>query len=91
MGRLICYVWIVFVTGTLVVLRAMSFPVTKAHPAKVMLATVALHVIAATIFLNANMALWALKQQGRLIKLKNMANTNYKCINQVEFYDLKIW
>jgi len=38
-----------------------SFPVAKAHPAEVMLATVALHVVAATVLLNAYMALGALK------------------------------
>jgi len=42
-------------------------PVPKAHPAEVVLATVALHVVAAAVLLNANMALWALKPRNLIL------------------------
>lgn len=49
MDRFVGYVRILFVTGTLVIFRSVSFPVSKAHPAKVELAVVALHVVATPI------------------------------------------
>jgi hypothetical protein len=45
------------------------FPVTQAHPAKVVLAPVALHMIAATILLYTNLAL------GTNLKHKSMLTT----------------
>lgn len=56
-GRLIGNVWILFVARTLVVLGAVRLPVAHAHPAKVVLAVEALHVIAAAVLLNADVAL----------------------------------
>lgn len=55
-------VWIFFVTRTLVILTTMCFPIPKAHPAEVVLTIVALHVIAATILLYADMTFWTLKE-----------------------------
>ena len=40
----------------------MRFPVSKAHPAEVVLAVVALHVVAAAVFLDADAALRTLKR-----------------------------
>lgn len=53
---------ILLVATALIVLRSMSFPVAQAHPAEIMSAGATLHVIAATIFLNANLALRAILQ-----------------------------
>ena len=41
----------------------MRFPVTKAHPAEVVFAVVALHVIAATVLLDADAAFRTLKNR----------------------------
>ena len=40
----------------------MRLPVSKAHPAKVVLAVITLHMIATPILLYANVAFWALKK-----------------------------
>jgi hypothetical protein len=67
--RLVCYVWIVLVAGALIVLGAVRLPVPKAHPAEVVLTTVALHVVAAAVLLDANMALWALQSTQNFMRL----------------------
>lgn len=65
MGRLICNIWILLVPGALVVLRPVSSPVAQAHPTEVVLAVVALHVVAAAVLLDANIALGAVLGVGR--------------------------
>ena len=62
MGRLVCYVRIFFVSWTLVIFRAMCFPIAQAHPTEVMFTVVTLHVITTTIFLNTDVAFWALRE-----------------------------
>lgn len=59
MNRLIRYIWIVFVPGTLIILRTVRLPITQTHPAKIMFAIVTLHVITTSIFLYTNVTLWA--------------------------------
>lgn len=54
----------------------MGFPTAKTHPTKVLLAIIALHVVAATILLNAYVALWAL----RLKKIKNTLKKHIKSL-----------
>lgn len=54
-------VWVLFVSGTLIVLWTMGFPVSQAHPAEVMFAVITLHVIAAPILLNADVTTRTLK------------------------------
>jgi hypothetical protein len=49
--------------GALVVLGAVRFPVAEAHPAEVVLAVVALHVVAAAVLLDADAALRALQNR----------------------------
>jgi len=51
------------VARTLVILRSVCFPIAEAHPAELVPAVVALHVVAAPILLNADMALRALRTQ----------------------------
>ena len=55
--RLIRNVRILLVTRATVVLGAMSLPVAKTHPAEIVLAAIALHMVAASIFLYTNLAL----------------------------------
>jgi hypothetical protein len=50
----------------LVVLRPMRLPVPKAHPAEVVLAVVALHVVAAAVLLDADAALRTLKKNTKV-------------------------
>ena len=45
----------------------MGLPVAEAHPAEVVLAVEALHVVAAAVLLDADAALWALKKQVTLV------------------------
>jgi len=52
-------VWILLVSRTFVILRSVRFPVSKTHPAKVVLTVVTLHMIAAAVFLNADVTPWA--------------------------------
>ena len=47
-------IWIFFVTWTLVVFRSMCLPVPQAHPAKILFAIEALHMIAPSILLDAD-------------------------------------
>ena len=56
-------VWIFFISRAFVVFRAVCFPVSEAHPAEIMFAIIALHVIAATILLYADVAFGTLQQQ----------------------------
>lgn len=60
MGRLMGNVWVLLVAGTLVILRAVSLPAAKTHPAEVMLTVAALHVVTATILLYADVTLGTL-------------------------------
>jgi hypothetical protein len=53
----------------LVVLRPMRLPVPKAHPAEVVLAVVALHVVAAAVLLDADAALRTLKKHNGFIPM----------------------
>ena len=62
------YVWIFFVSGAFVILRPVSLPITKTHPTEVVFTMVTLHMIATPVFLNANVALRALKKE----KLKKL-------------------
>ena len=50
---------ILFVPRAFVILRSVTFPVTQTHPAEIVLATEALHMIAAAVLLNAYMTLGA--------------------------------
>lgn len=59
-NALVCDVRIFLVTRAFVILATMCFPISKAHPAKVMLTIVTLHVIATTILLYADMTFWTL-------------------------------
>lgn len=56
MGRFIGNVRILFVARTLVVLGAVRLPVADAHPAEIVLTVEALHVIAAAVLLDADVA-----------------------------------
>lgn len=53
---------ILLVATAFVVLGTMGFPIAQAHPAEIMSTCTTLHVIAATVFLNANLALGAVLQ-----------------------------
>lgn len=48
---------IFFIPRAFVVLRTMCLPISEAHPAKVVLAVEALHVITATVLLDADVTL----------------------------------
>jgi len=52
-----------FLPAAFVVFRAMTLPISEAHPTEVVLARVALHVVAAAIFLYAYAAFWTLKRK----------------------------
>ena len=58
-GRLVSHVRVLLVARAAVVLGAVRLPIAKAHPAKVVLATVALHVIAPSVLLYTDLALGA--------------------------------
>lgn len=62
MLAIISQIRILLVATALVVLRSMGFPIAQAHPAEIMSTCTTLHVIAATIFLNAYLALGAVLQ-----------------------------
>ena len=51
-------VGILFVARTAVIFRTVSLPVSQAHPTKVVLTSIALHVIASAILFDAYLALW---------------------------------
>ena len=55
--RFIGHIWILLVARTPVVFGSVRLPIAQAHPAKVVLATVALHMITAAVLLYANLAL----------------------------------
>lgn len=57
MHGLVRNIWIFLVARTLVVLGTVSLPVTETHPAKVVLAVEALHMIAAPVLLDADVTL----------------------------------
>lgn len=61
MCRLVSNVRVFFVARTLIVLGSMGLPTSETHPTEVVFAVVALHVVAAPVLFNADMALWALK------------------------------
>lgn len=56
------------VSGAFIILTAMGLPIAQTHPAKFMLTVVTLHVIAAAVFLYANVALWTLKSTYQTIE-----------------------
>lgn len=56
--RLVGDIRVLLVARALVVLAAVRLPVAHAHPAEVVLAVEALHVIAAAVLLDANVTLW---------------------------------
>lgn len=58
--RLVCYIRILLVAGALVVLGAVILPVTQTHPAEIVFTVVALHMIAAAILLDADIAFGAI-------------------------------
>jgi len=62
MNALVRDVRILLVTRAFVILATMCFPISKAHPAKVMLTIVTLHMIAATILFYADMTFWTLQK-----------------------------
>lgn len=64
MDRFVGYVRVLFVAGTLVIFRSMSFPVSKAHPAKIKLAIIALHVIATSILFYTYVAVGTVLRMG---------------------------
>lgn len=66
MSRLVSNVRVLFIPRTLVVLGAVSLPAAEAHPAKVVFAVIALHVVAASVLLDTNVTFRALKQQKTL-------------------------
>ena len=47
----------------------MSLPITKTHPTEVVFTMVTLHMIATPVFLNANVALRALKKKRNIEKI----------------------
>lgn len=55
-------IWILLVTRAFVIFATMCFPISKAHPAEVMLTIVTLHMIAATVLLYADMTFWTLQK-----------------------------
>lgn len=57
MYRFMGDVWILPISRALVVFGTVRLPIAQAHPAEVVLARVALHVVAATVLLDANVAL----------------------------------
>lgn len=61
-GAFVGNVGVFLVAGALVVLGSVSLPVPQAHPAEVVLAMVALHVVAAAVLLDADIALGALQK-----------------------------
>lgn len=73
---LIGNVRILFVARALVVFRSVALPVPKTHPAKVVFAVVALHMVTSSILLNANMTLWTLKEE-HLIHHYSTINPNF--------------
>lgn len=60
----------------------MSFPVPKAHPTEVMFTVVALHMITASILLNANVAFGALY---KIMKDKLVAHSSKIILRALEF------
>ena len=54
-------VWVLFVSGTLIILWTVGFPVSQAHPAEVMFTVITLHMIAASILLNTDVTTRTLK------------------------------
>lgn len=52
---------ILLVTWAFVILATMCFPIPKTHPAEIVFTIVTLHVIATTVFLNADVTLWTLQ------------------------------
>lgn len=52
---------IFLVTRAFVILATMCFPISKAHPAEVVLTIVTLHMIATAVLLNADVTLWTLQ------------------------------
>ena len=63
MDRLICNVRVFLIPGTLIILRPMIFPISETHPAEVMFTIVALHMIASTILLDADVTFRALSKK----------------------------
>ena len=57
MHRLVGNVWVFLVPRALVILGTVRLPVAEAHPAKVVLAVEALHVIAAAVLFDADVTL----------------------------------
>lgn len=60
MHRFVCNIWVLFVSRALVIFGAVTLPIAQAHPAEIVFTTKALHVIAATILLDANVTLWTI-------------------------------
>lgn len=58
-GGLVGDVWVFFVAGAFIVFGAVGFPVAQAHPAEVVFAVVALHVVAAAVLLDTDVAFGA--------------------------------
>lgn len=61
--RLVSDVRVLLVARTLVILRAVRLPAAEAHPAEAVLAIVALHVIAAAVLFDADVAFRALQRK----------------------------
>ena len=66
-----------YVPRALVVFRPVSPPVAETHPAEVVLAVIALHVVATPVLLDANVAfgtLWKHNTQGLLAHAHNLGH-----------------
>ena len=63
MGAFVGNVGVFLVAGALVVLGSVSLPVPQAHPAEVVLAVEALHVIASPVFLYADVTARTLNRE----------------------------
>lgn len=57
-------VGIFLVARTFVIFRSMGLPISKAHPAKVVLTVEALHMITATVLFDANVTLGTVLRMG---------------------------